>query len=206
MRRSFWEQVGGYGGANLYANEDWDFRIGARAGGLSAVRVPRLLYFYGRHAESGIATLRRSEWISREEMMKRRAEFFAIGDRAKRFRAAGLLSSAYANRVAGNRRQWAALTAQAVSVDPRLIYPRAKVIVRDLAHKAKQKINNNTHKFPRDWDFLALAVRNQYGYLSHDFPVLGQVIDKTEARSVLEASCGSGRLVPVYLAGNVQRI
>jgi hypothetical protein len=213
--------VGGYGGADLYPNEDWDFWIGAMAAGFSVVRVPRLLYFYRRHAGSGMATMGRSEWISREAIIKRRAEFFAIGDRAKRFRAGGLLSSAYANRVAGDRRQWAALTARAISVDPRLTYPEAKAIARALARKAKRKIKslagNHSRKYyhsdedrnnlpPRDWDSLALALHNQYGYLSHDFSVLGQVIDKIEARSVLEVGCGSGRLVPVYLAHNVQTI
>jgi glycosyltransferase involved in cell wall biosynthesis len=221
MRRSVWEQVGGYGEANLCPNENWDFWIGAIAAGFTAVRVPRPLYFYRRHAESMMANMASSEWISREVIIRRRAEFFAIGDRAKRFRAGGLLSSAYANRVAGDRRQWAALTARAISVDPRLIYPEAKTVVSALARKAKRKIksiaysysekychsNENTkYLLPRDWDSLALALHNQYGYLSHDFSVLGQVLDKTEVRSVLEVGCGSGRLVPVYLAHNVQTI
>jgi hypothetical protein len=105
MRRSVWEQVGGYGGANLYPNEDWDFWIGAIAAGFSVVRVPRLLYFYRRHAESGMATMAKTEWVSREAIIKRRTEFFAVGDRAKRFRAGGLLSSAYAHRIAGDRWQ-----------------------------------------------------------------------------------------------------
>jgi hypothetical protein len=37
MRRSVWEQVGGYGGANLYPNEDWD----SVPLGFSVVRVSR---------------------------------------------------------------------------------------------------------------------------------------------------------------------
>jgi glycosyltransferase involved in cell wall biosynthesis len=221
MRRSVWERVGGYGGANLYPNEDWDFWIGAVAAGFSVVHVPRLLYFYRRHAESGMATMARNEWISREAIIKRHAEFFAVGDRAKRFRAGGLLSSAYANRAAGYRWQWAALTARAISVDRRLIYREIKAVARALTRKAKRIITSiiasngkmysnwdqNAKQLPaRDWDSLAPALHNRYGYLSHDFSVLGQVLHKTEAHSVLEVGCGSGRLVPVYLAHNVQTI
>jgi GT2 family glycosyltransferase len=221
MRRSAWEQVGGYS-EELRWNEDWDFWIGAIHLGLSFQRVPRPLYCYRLHADSMTATLSaRSEWTSRELILKRRIGFFAVGDRAKRFRAGGLLSSAYANRVAGDRWQWAALTARAISVDPRLTYPEAKAIARALARKIKRKTKSlasgDSQKYyhsdehtdnlpPRDWDSLALALHNQYGYLSHDFSVLGQVIDKIEARSVLEVGCGSGRLVPVYLAHNVQTI
>jgi SAM-dependent methyltransferase len=104
-------------------------------------------------------------------------------------------------------------------VDPRLIYHEAKAVVRALARKAKQKINFLATRKYRiesygaekdltllDWDSLAFEIHNRYGYLSHDFSVLGQVIEKTKARSVLEIGCGSGRLVPVYLAHNVQVI
>jgi hypothetical protein len=219
MRRSVWEQVGGYG--DFMPNQDWDFWIGAITAGVSVARVPRLLYFYRRHAESVGATTARTAWISREVIIKRRAEFFAVGDRAKKFRAGGLLSSAYANRVAGDRWQWVALTARAISVDPRLIYPETKAVVRDVARRIKRKTesmrrrprqipasphNKEISLPPLDWDAQAPILHNQYGHLSHDFYVLGHVIDKTGARSVLEIGCGSGRLVPVYLAHNVETI
>jgi SAM-dependent methyltransferase len=94
-------------------------------------------------------------------------------------------------------------------------------VARTLARKAKNTIksiattkrendphrNKNTNDLPpRDWDSLALELHNRYGYLSHDFSVLEQVIEKTKAHSVLEVGCGSGRLVPVYLAQNIPTI
>jgi glycosyltransferase involved in cell wall biosynthesis/SAM-dependent methyltransferase len=223
MRRTVWEQVGGYS-AELYPNDDWDFWIGAIELGFSVVRVPRLLYFYRRHAQAGMFTLGRSEWISREAILKKRAEFFAIGDRAKRFRAGGLLSSAHASRIAGDRRQSILLTARAVSVEPKLLFTGTKSAVRrslSLARKVKKRMRLIARKTrelfgstgkqeinlpPLDWDWQAPILHNRYGHLSHDFPVLGHVIDKIKARSVLEIGCGSGRLVPVYLTHNVQTI
>jgi SAM-dependent methyltransferase len=220
MRRSVWEQVGGYG-ADLYPNEDWDFWIGALELGFSVAHVPRPLYFYRRHAQAGMVTEASREWISREAILKRRAAFFAVGDRAKKFRVGGLLSSAHASRIAGHRWEFIVLTARAISLDPKLLLPETKAIVRGLARKIKRKVqaitqsanqihvgtsNEQTNVPPLDWESQAPILHNRFGYLSHDFPVLGRVIDKTRARSVLEIGCGSGRLVPVYLTHDVQTI
>jgi GT2 family glycosyltransferase/SAM-dependent methyltransferase len=219
MRRLVWERVGGYS-EELRWNEDWDFWIAAMAAGCSFERVPRPLYFYRRHSHTMTNPITtKNEWRTRDAILRKRAAFFAIGDRARVFRTGGLISSAYAHRALGNRWRWAALTARAISLDPRLIYPEAKAVARALARKAKRKIKNlagvdynknsdeNTKNAPaRDWDSLASALHNRFSYLSHDFSILGQVIDKTEARSVLEVGCGSGRLVPVYLTHNVQTI
>jgi glycosyltransferase involved in cell wall biosynthesis len=123
MRRKVWEQVGGYS-AELYPNDDWDFWIGALELGFSAVRVPRSLYFYRRHAQAGMFTTATREWISREAIVKKRAKFFSVGDRAKKFPTGGLLSSAYANRISGHRWQSIILTARAISIDPTLLFPR----------------------------------------------------------------------------------
>jgi len=221
MRRSVWEQVGGYGGADLYPNEDWDFWIGAIELGLSVVRVPRPLYFYRRHAQAGMFTAGKSEWISREVILKRRAEFFAIGDRAKRFRAGGLLNSAHLSCIVGNRSQSIVLMARAISMKPRLLFPQTKTAARGLGRKIKRKAeatmrkarqtlaspSNEQHNLPPlDWELQAPILHNRYGYLSHDFSVLGSVVENTKARAVLEIGCGSGRLVPVYLAHDVQTI
>src|SRR5207249_74344 len=63
MRRSVWEQVGGYS-AELRWNEDWDFWIGVVHRGVSFERVPRPLYFNRRHANSRTATLpEMAEWM-----------------------------------------------------------------------------------------------------------------------------------------------
>jgi hypothetical protein len=79
MRRSVWEQVGGYS-AELRWNEDWDFWIGAVHLGVSFGRVARPLYFYRRHANSGTAALPgMTEWMTREVILKKRAAFFAVG-------------------------------------------------------------------------------------------------------------------------------
>ena len=220
MLRSVWEGVGGYS-PDLAYNEDLDFWIAALQSNISVAYVPRPLYFYRRHGHSMTATQPDGERITREVILKRHPAFFAVGNRKKVFRAGGFIAAAYAHRALGHRRQWAVLTARAISVDPRLVYPEAKAIVRALARRAKRKIKSiagsdskeyypsdeNTNNLPpRDWDSLALAIHDQYGYLSDDFSVLGQVVDKTEANSVLEVGCGSGRLVPVYLAHNVQTI
>lgn len=236
MRRSIWEQVGGYS-AELRWNEDWDFWIGAMHMDVSFERVPRPLYFYRRHADSRTATLpAETEWMTREIILKKRAAFFAGIDRAMTFRAGGLLASAHAHRIAGNRWISVVLTARAAAVNPRLLFsassanPRLRStpsfprmsVVRKVERKAKSAIRKigqnlflttkaNTHRpnkinTPRDWESVSQTIHNRYGYLSHDYFVLGQIIDKTGARFVLEFGCGSGRLVPVYLMHNVQSI
>jgi glycosyltransferase involved in cell wall biosynthesis/SAM-dependent methyltransferase len=220
MRRSAWEAVGGYS-ADLRFNEDWDFWIAAMELGASVARVPRPLYFYRRHAHSLTATHIDDDRITRELILKKRAVFFAVGDRARTFRTDGLVASAYAHRALGHRWQSIMLMARAISVDPKLLFPETKTAVRGLARKTKRKVQSTTRRVrqirvsksnkqlnlpPLDWDIQAPILHNQYGHLSHDFPVLGSVIDKTKARSVLEIGCGSGRLVPVYLAHNVQTI
>jgi len=220
MLRSVWEGVGGYS-PDLAYNEDLDFWIAALQSNISVAYVPRPLYFYRRHGHSMTATQPDGERITREVILKRHPAFFAVGNRKKVFRAGGFIVAAHAHRALGHRWQWAALTARAISVNPRLIYPETKAFARTLGRKVKRKLksiaispgSDNSHRdndesnlSPRNWESLALALHYQCGHLSHDFSVLGQVIDKTEARSVLEAGCGSGRLVPVYLAHNVQII
>jgi hypothetical protein len=59
---------------------------------------------------------------------------------------------------------------------------------------------------PRDWDDVAPSIHSRYGYLSHDYIVLGEIIRRTGARSVLEIGGGSGRLVPVYLLHSMRPI
>jgi glycosyltransferase involved in cell wall biosynthesis len=89
MRRSVWEQVGGYS-EELRWNEDWDFWIGAMSVGCSFQRVPRPLYFYRRH--SGTLTSLQSwatEWMTREVILKKRAPFFLGRHRARKFRVGG---------------------------------------------------------------------------------------------------------------------
>jgi glycosyltransferase involved in cell wall biosynthesis len=231
MRRSVWEKVGGYS-PDLRYNEDWDFWIAAMELGVSVARVPRPLYFYRRHAQSMIATQAQNEWITREVILKKRATFFAIGDRARTFRAGGLVSSAYAHRALGNRWLPIVLMVRAVSIDRdvlKLLFRESRVAVRRrlrplgrLKRAARSIISGVGHgrrsvdrlngdppnplEARRDWDSLASGLHERYGYLSHDYAVLGQVIDRTGARFILEIGCGSGRLVPVYLMHNVQTI
>jgi glycosyltransferase involved in cell wall biosynthesis/SAM-dependent methyltransferase len=229
MQRSVWERVGGYS-EELRWNEDWDFWIGAMAVGCSFERIPHPLYFYRRHAHTMTGPLSsKTEWMTREVILKKRAGFFAVGDRARIFRTGGLVASAYAYRVLGHRRKSLELTARAISIDPKLIFSQSKAAIRrklglarQIERKIKSKIRQilqgqllNSKTFDRnspetkpsiDWDSLAPALHNRYGYLSHDYPVLGNVIDKTSARFVLEVGCGSGRLVPVYLLHNVRTI
>jgi SAM-dependent methyltransferase len=220
MLRSVWEAVGGYS-PDLTYNEDWDFWIAALQSDISVAHVPRPLYFYRRHGNSMTATQPDGDRVTREMILKRHPAFFAVGDRKKVFRAGGFIAAAHAHRALGHRRQWAVLTARAISADPRLIYPETKAFVRTLGRKVKRTLNSidinlsNDHSHrdndesnlpPRNWESLALAIHDQYGYQSGDFSVLGHVIDKTGACSVLEIGCGSGRLVPVYLTHNVQTI
>ena len=102
MRRSVWERVGGYS-EELRWNEDWDFWIGAMHMGFSFERVPRPLYFYRRHPDSMLTGFRTrmSDWMTREVILKKRAGFFAVGDRSTTFQTGGLLTSARANRNPG---------------------------------------------------------------------------------------------------------
>jgi len=220
MRRSVWEAVGGYS-TDLRYNEDLDFWIAALQQDVSVARVPRPLYFYRRHGHSMTATQPENERITRELILKRHTAFFAGRDRVRSFRAAGLVAAAYAHRVLGHRWQSIMLRARAISVDPKLLFSETKTAVRGVAREIKSNVqatirrarqihmsrsNEQINLPPLDWDTQASTLHNQYGHLSHDFPVLGSVIDKTTARSVLEIGCGSGRLVPVYLAHNVQTV
>jgi glycosyltransferase involved in cell wall biosynthesis len=229
MRRSVWERVGGYS-EELRWNEDWDFWIGAMAAGCSFERVPHPLYFYRRHAHTMTGPLSlKTDWMTREVILKKRAPFFAVRDRARKFRIGGLLDSARAHRVLGHRWRPLVLTVRAAAIDPKLIFSESKAavrrrlrIVRQIERKLKLQIRQigqkqllnsktNSHnlvetKISRDWDSYAPALHDRHGYLSHDFAVLGHVIDKTEAHSVLEVGGGTGRLVPVYLTHNVETI
>jgi SAM-dependent methyltransferase len=221
MRRSVWEKVGGYS-EELRWNEDWDFWIGAMAAGCSFERIPHPLYFYRRHAHTMTGPLSsKTDWMTREVILRNHPSFFAVGDRARRFRAGGLLDSAHAYRALGHRWRALELAARAVAIDRKLLLPTTKTALRGLARKIKRNVqatirragqihastrNKKINLPPLDSDSQAPILHNIYGYLSHDFPVLGYVIDKTKVRSVLEIGCGSGRLVPVYLTHNIQTI
>jgi glycosyltransferase involved in cell wall biosynthesis len=236
MRRSIWEQAGGYS-TELRWNEDWDFWIGVVHRGVSFQRVPRPLYFYRRHAKSRTATLpEMTEWMTREVILKRRAAFFAEGDRARTFCAGGLLASAHANRIAGHRWKSVLLTARAATIDPKLLFSRSLAtprlrstpafppltVWRKIERRAKSAIVRAGERFfpaaianfyqghkkdtSRNWESVAREIHDRYGYLSHDYAVLGQAIETTGARRVLEFGCGSGRLVPVYLMHDLQSI
>ncbi|MBO0738408.1 MAG: glycosyltransferase [Alphaproteobacteria bacterium] len=237
MRRSFWERVGGFS-AELRWNEDWDFWIGAAELGFSFERVERALYFHRHHRESRTATALAgtSEWIAREAILKKRAAFFAQGDRAARFRIGGLLGSARASRTANRPWQAAWLTARVMAADPARLFSQSPPAARPQAHSsfAKPSLRRRseqqakrllwhavkrglsvdlTELFPsdkyrssRDWDAFAPSVHRIYGYLSHDYPTLDEIVGRIKARSVLEFGCGSGRIVPVYLLHDVANI
>jgi GT2 family glycosyltransferase/SAM-dependent methyltransferase len=228
MRRSVWEAVGGYS-TDLRYNEDWDFWIAALQLGVSVAHVPRPLYFYRRHSYSLTATQADKDWLTREVILKKHTAFFAVGDRARAFRTGGLVASAHAHRTLRHRWQSVKLIAHAVTIDPKLIFSECKPAIRRILRRTRlieqklmskigkirqEQLPNSKMNSPNqpetnlsgDWDSHALVVHNRYGHLSHDFSVLGDVIGKIKARCVLEIGCGSGRLVPVYLAHNVQTI
>jgi glycosyltransferase involved in cell wall biosynthesis len=222
IRRSLWEQVGGYcEAAELrVGNEDWDFWIGAATLGFSAAHVPRPLYFYRRYAISmSKSVLSPVDWKTREFIVKRHPKFFGTGDRAKVFRTGGLLRSAWAQRGANRRLAALRLKLLAVAIDPHILFNDTKSFLRRGYRFAWRLVGRTTIQFksfagkliavdqsaevedgaPRNWEALAPIIHKRYGYLSHDYPVLSDIVEKTGVRSVLEIGCGSGRLVPVYL-------
>jgi ubiquinone/menaquinone biosynthesis C-methylase UbiE len=222
MRRSLWEQVGGYCEApELRAgNEDWDFWIGAATFGFSAARVSRPLYFYRRHALSmSNSVLSPIEWQTREFILRRHPKFFGNRDRARVFRSNGLVKSASANLRAKRRLAALLLTLRAVVIDPWILLSDTKSflrrgyrMVRGLVRTTITQLKNlgrnpaaadqsgqAADDRPRNWEAMAPVIHERYGYLSHDYLVLTEIIEKIGARSVLEIGCGSGRLVPVYL-------
>ena len=237
MRRSLWERVGGFS-AELRWNEDWDFWIGAASLGFSFERVQRALYFHRRHADCRTASIRleMTERFTREAILKKRATFFAEGDRAAHFRSGGLLISARASRAARHRWQSIRLITRAIAANPKLVFsqplPNPRPQFRSdfpkpsLLRRCKQESKrivwhviktylsidltdiypSDKYRDTKNWHEVAPIVHQTYGYLSHDYRVLGQVIDKIRARSVLEFGCGSGRLVPVYLMHDVKTI
>jgi len=177
-----------------------------------------------------------TEWITREAILKKRAAFFAKEDRAAHFRSSGLLTSARASRAARRRWQSIRLTTRAIAANPKLLFSqplpnprpqfRSSFPKSSLLHRCEQEskrvvwhvikkylamdladiYTSDKYREPRNWHALAPMVHQTYGYLSHDYRVLGKVIDKIRARSVLEFGCGSGRLVPVYLMHDVETI
>jgi len=229
MRRAVWEQVDGYS-EELRWNEDWDFWIAAVHLGFSFGRVQRPLYYYRRHAETMTSPQSLITMAATAEIiLRKRAEFFKIGDRVTRFRSTCLMSSARASRILTHRWRAISLTVRAATIDPKLVYREARAAARRrlrflprVARAARRAILSvGTHcpsvgrangdracriNASRDWDSLAISLHNQYGYLSHDYSLLGTIIDETGARSVIEVGCGSGRLVPVYLMHDVQFI
>jgi glycosyltransferase involved in cell wall biosynthesis len=221
MRKTIWERVGGFCEANelRVGNEDWDFWIKAASCGLSVAHVPRSLYFYRRRANSmGPSVLAPADWKTRKFILQRHPEFFAVGDRAKTFLTGGLLRSAEAKRRTGHALEALLLSTRAVTLDPKIAFWKTRSLLagvrRWLRHLRSKVIFSIIHlyrmlmghtgytvgdKLPRDWNTLANAIHQRYGYLSHDYSILGHVIKKIQARSVLEIGCGSGRLMPVYL-------
>src|SRR5262249_35593290 len=149
----------------------------------------------------------------------RHQKFFSSGDRAKVFRTGGLLRSARAERGAKRRLAALLLTLRAVAIDPKILFTETKTFLRrryglarsfvrrtitqfkNLARKliAADQSGQQADDAPRNWETLAPIIHQRYGYLSHDYSVLGDIIRQTGARSVLEIGCGSGRLLPVYL-------
>jgi glycosyltransferase involved in cell wall biosynthesis/SAM-dependent methyltransferase len=221
MRKTIWERVGGFcEAAELrVGNEDWDFWIKAMSSGLCVAHVPRSLYFYRRRANSmGPSVLAPADWKTRKFILQRHPEFFAVGDRAKIFLTGGLLRSAEAKRRTGHALAALHLTTKAIALDPGILFWKTRSALgrvrRWLRNLLSRAISSITHvskalmadtsytledPVPRDWDTLAKAIHQRYGYLSHDYSILGDVIKQTRARSVLEIGCGSGRLIPVYL-------
>lgn len=222
MRRSLWERVGGYCEATELrgGNEDWDFWIGAATLGFSAAHVPRPLYLYRRRASSmSNSVLAPIDWKTREFISKRHQKFFSCGDRAKVFRTGGLLRSASAQQAAKRRLAALLLVSRAVTIDPMILITGLKSflgrryrLVRSAVRKTITRFNNFARKLtaadqggevaddaPQNWEAVAPNVHHRSGHLSHDYPVLSDVIKKTGVQSVLEIGCGSGRLIPVYL-------
>jgi glycosyltransferase involved in cell wall biosynthesis len=223
FRREVWARIGGYcESREIYPNEDWDFWISAMSNGASFTHVARALYFYRRHANSIMAShLVRTEWKSREFIIARHAEFFSINNRKKQFKVGGLLKSAHACKAAGYGVSSYLLIAKAIKINPALLFRETisagKNIVRDIVNGVRRRFSLGKRSAghsradiqfgervrcdnrTQHWDAVAADLHNRYGYLSHDYAVLGQIIEQTGARSVLEIGCGSGRLMPVYL-------
>jgi glycosyltransferase involved in cell wall biosynthesis len=229
LRRTLWERVGGYCEAVELCpgNEDWDFWIGAASLGFSVAHVPRPLYFYRRHATSlSKFVLPPCDWKTREFILRRHPKFFAAGNRARAFRSGGLLRSAWAHRRAGRPLAALLLILRVVPIDPKTSFTQTKSflrrgdrLVRSLVRRAITQFKSLAGMLtaadqsgevagdaPRNWDALAPIIHQRYGYLSHDYPVLNDIVKKTGVRSVLEIGCGSGRLVPVYLLHSMNPI
>jgi hypothetical protein len=227
MRKTIWERVGGFcEAAELrVGNEDWDFWIKAASSGLRVAHVPRSLYFYRRHATSmGPSVLAPADWKTRKFILQRHPKFFAVGDRAKIFLTGGLLRSVEAKHRTGHGLAALFLTSRVVTLDPKILFWKARValggirrrlrnllsrVISSSRHLYKVPIADTSHTLtgtPRDWESLANTIHARYGYLSHDYSVLGKVIRETGARSVLEMGCGSGRLMPVYLLHDMNPI
>lgn len=56
------------------------------------------------------------------------------------------------------------------------------------------------------WENVAERHSVIYGLSKHDFGVIGNLVEKINAKKVLDFGCGSGRLFPLYLQKNVEEI
>lgn len=66
---------------------------------------------------------------------------------------------------------------------------------------------HNYNKFQRIyWDSQAEGIYEKWGKSSHDWAVLSLLIDRYKPSSILDVSCGSGRLFGLYQAKNINDV
>lgn len=131
MRRSLWEQVGGYCEDSKLprGNEDWDFWLAAAEKGFRYYHLHETLYRYRVHP-GGLSksSLSREDWISREFMYRRHQRFIDYYSSRKRFLAPGYWRSAAAHCSAGSSLKSLAIGFRAFTLQPDA--PLARDLIR----------------------------------------------------------------------------
>ena len=121
MRRSLWQNAGGYPESPLFraGDEDWDFWLGAAERGFSARHVPQALYRYRTHAGSMTSTtLSYGAVDTRKARYERHRPLFERHGGGRAFRAQGAQRSAVAARERGELRRALGLTGQSWLLTP----------------------------------------------------------------------------------------
>lgn len=56
------------------------------------------------------------------------------------------------------------------------------------------------------WDKIAVKIHNDYGHGKHDYNIVKNLLERVNAKKVLDFGCGSGRFFPLYIEKKIPEI
>jgi hypothetical protein len=221
--------VGGYcEDKGLLGNEDWDFWLGAAEAHFKAAHLAEPLYFYRQHKGSLMTKLALYDYQHREIMYNRHRDLFESYQMGSDFIAAGYLQSVKAYFYHGVYWRVPSLLIQTILLPGRINKPFWFLFFEFIPSFLEQIIKRGIHKFASQtrkmsellapklyrlnfmreihWDWRARDIDHLHGGLKNDYSILSEILERNGAERILDVSCGSGRLFPLYLSLGIREI